>query len=88
MIKIDATVAVAAYLIFSLSLVFISWLFYNVHQDHKIFHQKQHINQCPYCTGVFSVSESKDIVVCPHCKAYVTVNNNQTKRTRNHAENI
>ena len=52
MIKINFSSAVSAYLCFSIFLVFVFWIFYNLRRN-GIFNETEYLQQCPYCTYVF-----------------------------------
>lgn len=52
MIKISFSSAVSIYLCFSILLVFVLWIFYNLNRN-DIHSETKHLQQCPYCTYIF-----------------------------------
>ena len=52
MFKLNFSVAIAAYLCFSIFLVFALWIFYNFHRN-GILDDSKYLQQCPYCTHIF-----------------------------------
>lgn len=72
MIKINIVTAISIYLCFSLSIVFILWIFYNYRKS-GMFNKTDYLQQCPYCTFIFFNYKKTDIQICPQCKSYLTV---------------
>jgi len=52
MIKINFSSAISVYLSFSISLVFVLWIFYNLRRN-GILNETKYLHQCPYCTHMF-----------------------------------
>lgn len=76
MLKIDITVLISFLLsvltIFLLGL----WLFQNKKRERKdaIFNDINYLQQCPYCTHIFSLYKKEKVYQCPECKSYIGEN--------------
>ncbi len=72
MIKIDIVVAISIYLSFTLALVFIFWIFYTCNAK-SVMGESNYLKQCVYCTYVFFEYKKKNVLICPRCKSYITM---------------
>ncbi len=70
MIKIDLNFAIAVYLCFSISLVFVLWVFYNYYKV-SVEMETSHLLQCPVCTHIFMSFEEQELYKCPQCHSYI-----------------
>ena len=73
MIKIDLATAISVYLIISICIVFVLWIFYN-YRDMKSQQNSGEFRQCPYCTFLFLDVIKKTAPTCPRCHSYLDKN--------------
>jgi len=52
MIRINFSSAISVYLCSSIFLVFVFWIFYNLHRN-SVLNETKYLQQCPYCTYIF-----------------------------------
>ena len=83
MIKIDFIWAISFFLSLSTLLVFSMWIFYNYSTDSVKLDNVKFLQQCPYCTYVFiNYEEVRDLQICPRCKSYLSIGDNDTNQTK------
>ena len=73
MIKLELSTAVSMYLTFFLLIVFVIWIFYTYTKKENLRAEPKQLQQCPYCTHVFTLHEQKDTCICPNCKSYISL---------------
>ena len=73
MLKIDLSVLVSLILCICIICAFFSWLFQNKIKKGKtsILNDIKYLQQCPYCTHIFSLYKKKAVYQCPQCKSYI-----------------
>lgn len=74
MIEIDISWAIAAYLSFFITLVFMVWVFYNFYRKDSLDGEADYVRQCPYCTHIVLNYKKLDIIQCPQCGSYIKGN--------------
>ncbi len=71
MIKIELSLAVALYLIFSVIGIFILWFFLEKNKNFKRTNpEEKFVWQCSICTFFYVDSRNDEISVCPRCGSY------------------
>lgn len=54
-----------------LSLVYISWIFYNWKEKTCVDYLTDYLYHCPYCTQVFYVYQAQSYYQCPKCGSLI-----------------
>ena len=73
MIKIEISLAVSLYLIFSVIGLLIIWIFLDRKKGlRKINPEEKFVWQCPICTYFYIDSQNDNFSVCPRCGSYNT----------------
>ena len=71
MIKIDISLAISLYLLFTVIIVLIAWSFYEYHWKIKKYSSdKRFIWQCSVCCYTYIDSTHDAYSVCPQCASY------------------
>ena len=69
MIKLDISIAIFLYLLFSVVIVFILWIFLDRKSKTENFKvDRKNIYQCEICKYVFIDQKNEDFTRCPRCK--------------------
>lgn len=71
MIKLELSLAVSLYLIFSVIGILIIWVFFEKRKGlRRINPEEKFVWQCPICTFFYIDSQNDEISVCPRCGSY------------------
>jgi len=70
MIKIDFTLAIAAYLISFMAVVFFLWFSGNRQKGKELFLDQKFIWFCSVCTYTYINTKEDKISVCPRCASF------------------
>lgn len=70
MIRIDFTLAVAAYLIIVMAAVFFLWLAGSRQKEKELFLDQKFIWFCSVCTYTYINTKEESISVCPRCSSF------------------
>ena len=74
MIKVDLATAIVLYLLFSLLLVLVPWLWYEAtHRRKSLESVKKTALRCDICLHTFIASAEQEIQRCPRCNSWVRV---------------
>jgi len=76
MIKINIIWAISLYLFFTLSIVFIFWISYNINNS---THNTAQMIICSYCSFIFYSHNKKELPCCPRCKSYLDIETEKQK---------
>ncbi len=76
MLKIDLGLLISFILSFFVLFIFIACFLQNKTKQarHNILNDSKYLQQCPYCTYVFSIYKKTTVYQCPQCKSYIGEN--------------
>jgi hypothetical protein len=73
LIKIELSLAVCLYLIFSVIGLLIVWVFIDKRKGPgRVSPEEKFVWQCPICTYFYVDSQNDEYSICPRCKSYNT----------------
>ena len=74
MIRVDLATAIVLYLLFSLLLVLVPWIWHAVtHRRNSLEIVKKTALQCNICLLTFLASTEQEIQRCPRCNSWVRI---------------
>ena len=76
MLKIDFATFISLILSIGILGAFIFWLLQDKIKKGKnsILNDIKYLQQCPYCTHIFSLYKKQTVYQCPQCKSYIGEN--------------